>query len=130
MKHFLFPTLFTFALLMAGCTGTLSHDGSIDEATSGLTDESEAADEADGGEELPVIGISDKTAGVITPIACPVHPDGDEVEGETYSCGTFTVPLDYSDPTGNALDMTFMVLKSTGDNPQPHTKRSGRRRTR
>ena len=122
MKRLLIPTLLTITLLLAACTGMQSHDGAVALTAPGITDVTEAADVADGadgGEEMPVIGISDKTAGVITPIACPVHPDGDEVEGETYSCGTFTVPLDYSDPTGNALDMTFMVLKSTGDNPQP-----------
>ena len=115
MKHYLFPILLTFALLMAGCAVMQSHDGSTDATTTGVADITETAD---GGEEMPVVGISDKTVGVITPIACPVHPDGDEVEGETYSCGTFTVPLDYSDPAGNALDMTFMVLKNTGGNPQ------------
>ena len=85
-----------------------------EETSDALSDE-----QADGDDEFPVIGISDKPVGTITTIACPVHPSGDEVEGETYYCGTYTVPLNYDDPEGNTLDMTFMVAKSTGDNPLP-----------
>jgi pimeloyl-ACP methyl ester carboxylesterase len=86
---------------------------STEEAPVVMGDEQTAEDD-----DLSVIGISDKAAGTITSIECPIHPEGDEKEGETYSCGTYTVPLNYDDPESDTLDMTYMLMKSTGDSPQ------------
>lgn len=43
----------------------------------------------------------------------------DEVEGETYYCGVFTVPQNWDAPDGRNLDLTFVVAKATGDAPAP-----------
>lgn len=37
--------------------------------------------------------------GAITTIDCPLPLSG-EVEGETYECGVYTVPVSYDDPGG------------------------------
>jgi pimeloyl-ACP methyl ester carboxylesterase len=47
-------------------------------------------------------------------IACPFTLPHPEREGETYECGTVTVPLDHADLTGNTLELTFSRLFATG----------------
>jgi pimeloyl-ACP methyl ester carboxylesterase/heat shock protein HslJ len=64
--------------------------------------------------------LSDKVSGIeIGPcqVGVPVGPD--EVEGETYYCGTFTVPMDWNNPDRGNLDLGFIVIKATGENPEP-----------
>ncbi len=41
------------------------------------------------------------------------------VEGEDYTCGVFTVPQNWDDPDGRNLDLAFVVVKATGENPEP-----------
>ena len=64
--------------------------------------------------------LSDKVSGIeIVPcqVGMPVGPE--EVEGETYYCGTFTVPMDWNNPDRGSLDLGFIVIKATGENPEP-----------
>ena len=47
-------------------------------------------------------------------------PDGPgEIEGESYYCGIFTVPMRWDDVESPNLDLHYMVLKATGDDPAP-----------
>jgi len=48
-------------------------------------------------------------AGAITTISCPLPLTG-EVEGETYECGVYTVPVNYSDPQAGTINLTFVRL--------------------
>jgi pimeloyl-ACP methyl ester carboxylesterase len=41
------------------------------------------------------------------------------VESETYTCGIFTVPMNWDDPAAGHLDLSFVVAKATGENPSP-----------
>lgn len=77
-----------------------------------------------GGDRGGVIKIQNEIAeikaevGVVTEIDCPLKIPG-EVEGETYSCGIYTVPVDYDKPEGDTLNLTYMVLRATDANPLP-----------
>ncbi|MCA9903884.1 MAG: alpha/beta fold hydrolase [Anaerolineae bacterium] len=42
-----------------------------------------------------------------------------EVLGETYDCGTFTVPVDYSNPESATIELTYVVLRASGEDPAP-----------
>lgn len=46
-------------------------------------------------------------------------PGQGEVAGETYYCGVFTVPQNWDEPDGRNLDLSFVVTRSTGENPEP-----------
>jgi pimeloyl-ACP methyl ester carboxylesterase len=51
----------------------------------------------------------DAEAGAITTISCPLKIYG-EVEGETYECGVYTVPVNYDDPESKTINLTFVRL--------------------
>lgn len=57
-------------------------------------------------------------AGALTKIDCPLKIDN-ETEGETYSCGIYTVPIDYANPDGQTLNLTYVVLKANAADPLP-----------
>jgi len=64
--------------------------------------------------------LSDREPGIHTVSCLPGTARGsNEVEGEDYSCGVFTVPQDWLNPDGRNLDLGFLVARATGDNPQP-----------
>lgn len=42
-----------------------------------------------------------------------------ETAGETFDCGQFSVPVNYDEPDGTTIDLTYIVLRATGDDPQP-----------
>jgi len=46
-------------------------------------------------------------------------PGSNEVEGESYFCGVFTVPQNWVNPDGRNLDLGFLVARATVENPQP-----------
>lgn len=56
--------------------------------------------------------------GAISEIDCPLKITGEQ-EGETYACGIYTVPLDYDNPQGDSINLTYMVLRATGADPLP-----------
>lgn len=56
--------------------------------------------------------------GTLTPIDCPLPPAG-EVEGETYECGVYTVPVDYDDPGAGTINLTYVRLKAESATPLP-----------
>ena len=56
--------------------------------------------------------------GQTTEVDCPLKVSVDE-EGETYACGVYTVPLDYDNPQGDSLNLTYTVLRATGADPLP-----------
>lgn len=62
------------------------------------------------------IAAIEADVGAITEIDCPLKIPG-ETEGETYSCGVFTVPVDYANPEGNRLNLAYVVLHASGDDP-------------
>lgn len=64
------------------------------------------------------IAAIDAQVGAITRIDCPL-PLAGEKEGETYTCGVYTVPQDYANPEGATLNLAFQVLKATNANPLP-----------
>ena len=47
--------------------------------------------------------------GTITTIECPL-PIAGEVQGETYECGVYTVPVNYDDPQTGAINLAFVRL--------------------
>jgi len=129
-----------FALLLAGCAlpaqalpPALAQDAPtatpapepapVDEATEQgeeMTDEELAAQIAQMALINPPPQLSEREPGVtITPceVGAPLGPD--EVEGETYTCGVFTVPMNWDDPAAGALDLSFVVVKASGENPSP-----------
>jgi len=42
-----------------------------------------------------------------------------DVEGESYTCGIFTVPQNWVEPDGRNLDLGVLIAKATGEEPQP-----------
>ncbi len=52
--------------------------------------------------------------GAITTIDCPLPLSG-EVEGETYECGVYTVPVSYDDPGGSTINLAFVRLFAAGE---------------
>lgn len=64
------------------------------------------------------IAAIETQAGVVTEIDCPLKLPG-EKEGETYYCGVFTVPLDYTQPEGKTLNLAFTLLRAENANPLP-----------
>ncbi len=63
--------------------------------------------------------LSDRELGIHNVSCLPGTARGsNEVEGEDYSCGVFTVPQDWLNPDGRNLDLGFLVVRATGDNPQ------------
>lgn len=62
--------------------------------------------------------LSERAVG-ITEIPCDVGaPTGpNEVEGESYYCGIFTVPLFWDVPDAGTIDLRFIVSRATDENP-------------
>jgi pimeloyl-ACP methyl ester carboxylesterase len=64
--------------------------------------------------------LSEREPGIHTLPCFPTFSPGpNEVEGEDYTCGAFTVPQNWDEPDGPALDLAFAVAKATGENPEP-----------
>ena len=64
--------------------------------------------------------LSDREPGIHTvPCSPGVSPGKNEVEGEDYTCGVFTVPQNWDEPDGRNLDLSFVVVNATGENPEP-----------
>lgn len=64
--------------------------------------------------------LSERELGIhILPCDPARSPGADEVEGEDYYCGVFTVPQNWEEPDGRNLDLAFVVAKATGENPVP-----------
>lgn len=42
-----------------------------------------------------------------------------EVRDETYDCGSFTVPVNYDQPDGTTIDIRYIRLRASGENPLP-----------
>jgi pimeloyl-ACP methyl ester carboxylesterase len=64
--------------------------------------------------------LSEREPGIHTAPCLPgVSPGKNEVEGEDYYCGFFTVPQNWDEPDGNHLDLAFVVVQATGENPEP-----------
>ncbi len=84
----------------------------------------EAADPAAFSPPLP--SRSTRKPGAISPIPCPVPLTGRK-EGVDFSCGTYTVPLDYAAPSRGTIDLTYRVIRATGPgrNPDPIVPLSG-----
>ncbi|MDX1417136.1 MAG: alpha/beta hydrolase [Candidatus Promineifilaceae bacterium] len=64
------------------------------------------------------IAAIDAEIGQITPLDCPLSLSV-EVEGETIDCGVYTVPVNYDDPQGDTINLTYTILRASGDNPVP-----------
>ena len=54
--------------------------------------------------------------GAVTEIDCPLQIAG-ETEGETYQCGIYTAPVDYTAPDGDSINLTYVVLHADNENP-------------
>jgi len=64
--------------------------------------------------------LSERELGIHTVPCLPgVSPGKNEVEGEDYTCGVFTVPQNWEEPDGLNLDLSFVVVNATGENPEP-----------
>ncbi|MFH7242218.1 MAG: alpha/beta hydrolase [Spirulina sp.] len=55
----------------------------------------------------------------ITVIPCPTVLPPNEIEGETITCGMFTVPENYAEPNGRQIELTYAVLHSRSLSPAP-----------
>ena len=55
------------------------------------------------------ISAIEAEAGTITQIDCPLPISG-EIEGETYACGVYTVPVNYDDPQAGTINLAFVRL--------------------
>lgn len=64
--------------------------------------------------------LSERELGVhILPCEPNRVPGRDEVADQTYYCGVFTVPQNWDELDGRNLDLSFVVTRSTGENPEP-----------
>jgi len=64
--------------------------------------------------------LSDREPGVDSVSCSPgVLPGNNLVEGEDYTCGVFTVPQNWDEPDGRNLDLSYVVVNATGENPEP-----------
>ncbi len=64
--------------------------------------------------------LSERALGIHTVSCLPgTAPGFLEVEGESYSCGVFTVPQNWGDLDGGNLDLGFLVARATGDSSRP-----------
>jgi len=64
--------------------------------------------------------LSERELGIHTVPCLPgVSPGKNEVEGEDYTCGVFTVPQNWEEPDGRNLDLSYVVVNATGENPEP-----------
>lgn len=80
--------------------------------------EKDAAEIAALAQLYPPPQLSTRELGVSTiPCEALALSGPDEREGETFSCGIFTVPMDWDNPDAGKLDLTFRVLKATGAIP-------------
>ena len=62
--------------------------------------------------------LSDRELGVHPGPCLPGISLGvNEIEGEDYTCGTFTVPQNWEEPDGRNLDLAFVVVKATSEQP-------------
>lgn len=63
----------------------------------------------------PPPGLSERPLGVeiVDCDVATVQGPG-EVEGETFDCGVYTVPMDWEDPEGPRIDLAFLVARATG----------------
>lgn len=64
------------------------------------------------------INAIEAEVGTLTEIDCPLVLPG-ETEGETYSCGIYTVPVDYDNPAGATINLAYMILYASDENPAP-----------
>jgi len=55
----------------------------------------------------------------LTVIPCPTVLPPNEIEGETVTCGVFTVPENYAEPNGRQIELTYAVLHSHSLSPAP-----------
>ena len=64
--------------------------------------------------------LSDREPGVDSVSCSPGVLSGNNlVEGEDYTCGVFTVPQNWEEPDGRNLDLSYVVVNATGENPEP-----------
>lgn len=64
--------------------------------------------------------LSERELGIhILPCEPNRVPGRGEVADETYYCGVFTVPQNWDEPDGRNLDLSFVVIRSSGENPEP-----------
>ncbi len=62
--------------------------------------------------------LSGREPGIHIEACEPTQSPGiDSVEGEDYECGVFTVPQNWDEPRGPGLDLAFVVVKATGEQP-------------
>ncbi len=62
--------------------------------------------------------LSDREPGIHISECEPTQSPGiSAVEGEDYYCGVFTVPQNWDEPEGPALDLAFVVVNATGEEP-------------
>lgn len=62
--------------------------------------------------------LSDQELGIHVSECEPTQSFGIKaVEGEDYYCGVFTVPQNWDEPDGRNLDLAFVVVEATGEQP-------------
>lgn len=124
MKSTVIAALLALAVLIVGG----AHTARAQDATPTPVQEEAATPEPTLAEQLaaiaqihPVPRVSDQPTGMTTVPCDPVltRGIGDGVEGETFYCGVFTVPQNWDAPDGRNLELTFVVVKATGNDPTP-----------
>ena len=62
--------------------------------------------------------LSGREPGIHIEACEPTQSPGiNAVEGEDYFCGIFTVPQNWAEPDGPYLDLSFVVVKASGEQP-------------
>jgi pimeloyl-ACP methyl ester carboxylesterase len=62
--------------------------------------------------------LSDREPGIHIETCEPTQSPGiNAVEGEDYYCGVFTVPQNWDEPDGPYLDLAFVTVKTTAEEP-------------
>lgn len=139
MQRWILPLMILAALLLAAFGSMAVPQGTAAAAASTVlsaatatptpagaeASQSDASGEDNGLADLaqlnPPPQLSARSLGITT-VPCDstlVLDDPNEVEGKTYACGVFTVPQNWDAPDDRNLDLTFMVIKASGPDPEP-----------
>lgn len=81
-------------------------------------DETAPRVETNGSDQQALIRTqSQEPSSQATELPCTMRLDPSEIEGETVSCGTVTVPENYDNLEGKQIELAYAVLKSTSLSP-------------
>ncbi len=128
MKNGAYLALTLMAAFLVSHTNGAADTLEDSEASAGFADEEFVDTNNRGLEETlaklsalaPPPQLSEQALGIHTASCLPgTAPGLNEVEGESFYCGVFTVPQNWGNPDGRNLDLGFLVARATGETPRP-----------